>query len=136
VEWRTGPAVDPVYGGRTRSGTAQARSAGARLHSVLRSGGAREQIVDRWDYDFSCRHFLGDAFPQLHPNFGPGVIAAFLGCQMGIDPQAGTCWFHPEKTEELAALRLQYDPDNIWLRRVKAISQAAMDRCKAPCSSA
>jgi len=24
-------------------------------------------IVDRWDYDLSCRYFLGDAFPTVWP---------------------------------------------------------------------
>ena len=41
-----------------------------------------EQIVDRWDYDLSTTMFLGDAFPHVCPNFGPGVIAAFLGANL------------------------------------------------------
>ena len=29
-----------------------------------------EAIVDRWDYDLCREEYLGDAFPQVWPNFG------------------------------------------------------------------
>ncbi len=35
-----------------------------------------EQILDRWDYDLDCALFMGDAFPQVWPNFGPGILSA------------------------------------------------------------
>ena len=57
-------------------------------------------IVDRWDYDLSCRKFLGDAFPMIYPVFGPGVVAAFLGAR--LENGNGTVWYHPPQPQEAA----------------------------------
>jgi 5-methyltetrahydrofolate--homocysteine methyltransferase len=85
-----------------------------------------EAIADRWLYDLECRRYLGDAFPQVIPNFGPGVIAAFLGSELtnGND----TVWFHPKELKELAATTFAFDPDNVWYRRVCDIYRAAAAR--------
>jgi hypothetical protein len=58
-----------------------------------------EDIVDRWDYNLSCIEYLGDAFPCVWPDFGPGVAAAFMGARP--EPGMGTVWFHPEKVQEI-----------------------------------
>lgn len=83
-------------------------------------------IVDRWDYDLSCKKYLGDAFPFVQPTLGTGIVAAYLGAisEKGKD----TVWLHPEKEMELAYLHFEYDPDNIWLRRTRELYQAAVDR--------
>ncbi len=85
-----------------------------------------EAIVDRWDYDLSRLEYLGDGFPSIWPNFGPGCIAAFLGS----DLKAGsdTVWFHPKEQQEIADIHFEYQPDNFWLNRIKDIYRAAMDR--------
>jgi len=85
-----------------------------------------DAVVDAWDYHLAQQAFLGDAFPVIWPNFGPGVVAAFLGATLmcGHD----TVWFHPPQDVELAAVRLAYAADNVWLRRVKDICAAAMRR--------
>lgn len=87
---------------------------------------APEQIVDRWDYNLSCCKFLGDGFPSVWPNFGPGVAAAFMGAELvnGMD----TTWFRPKEEVEIANLKLEYIPDNIWLNRIKDIYCAAVNR--------
>jgi len=85
-----------------------------------------EAVVDRWDYDLSCRTYLGDACPSIWPNFGPGVIAAFLGAD--LRPGDGTVWFHPQADLPLADIHFEYDADNIWLARIKDICRAAVDR--------
>ncbi len=85
-----------------------------------------EQIVDRWDYDLSCTHFLGDAFPNVWPNFGAGVLAMFVGGRMRCDDV--TVWFHPDAPREIADLHFEYDPDNQILARIKAICRTASER--------
>lgn len=82
-------------------------------------------IADRWAYALECRCFLGDAFPHVLPNFGPGVIAAFLGLELqnGKD----TVWFHQPDDVELVDLKLRYNPDNAWYRRVCDICRAAAE---------
>jgi len=87
-----------------------------------------EDIVDRWDYHLSCCRFLGDAFPVIWPNFGPGVVAALLGAQLNATVEAGTVWFHPSEDHDIRDIHFEYDPDNIWLHRIKNIMRAAMER--------
>ncbi|MBN1491434.1 MAG: hypothetical protein JXA69_16095 [Phycisphaerae bacterium] len=86
-----------------------------------------DAIADRWLYDLECTHFLGDAFPSIRPNFGPGVIAALLGTELhnGDD----TVWFHPkEPIESLDDLRFTFDPENVWFRRLCDVYRAAAER--------
>jgi len=85
-----------------------------------------EQIVDRWDYDVSSTLFLGDAFPHVCPNFGPGVIAAFMGAELinGHD----TVWFHPKENVPIADLDFEFDAENPWYCRCCDLVRAAMDR--------
>ena len=84
------------------------------------------QIADRWLYDLECRHFLGDAFPHVWVNFGPGVIAAFLGLQ--LQNGDGTVWFHQPHEIELKDLEFRFNPDNVWFRRVCDVYRAAAER--------
>jgi len=85
-----------------------------------------EAIVDRWDYELSPHRYLGDGFPSFWPNFGPGVVAAFVGGVLEQRPD--TAWFHPTRETEVADLSLRFDRGNVWLRRVADIMRAAMDR--------
>ncbi len=85
-----------------------------------------ETIVDRWDYDLSCTEFLGDAFPHVFPNFGPGVIAAFLGCY--LENGENTVWFHTLKNSDLKDLTLTVNTDDCWYQRIAKLYEAAMNR--------
>lgn len=83
-------------------------------------------IIDRWDYELSRVRYLGDAFPAIWPNFGPGVAAAFSGARLEADER--TVWFHFDEDKEAADLEFAYAPDNVWLRRIKDICRAAVER--------
>jgi len=85
-----------------------------------------EQIVDGWDHDLNHTMFLGDAFPHVCPNFGPGVIAAFLGATLvnGED----TVWFHSDKDTGISDLSFAFDAENPWYRRCCDLVTAATDR--------
>ncbi|MEI8313146.1 MAG: hypothetical protein WCH98_20545, partial [Verrucomicrobiota bacterium] len=86
-----------------------------------------EQIIDRIDYDLSCYHFLGDAFPYFNMDcFGPGIVAAFLGAK--LDNSSGRVWFHPPADTPIAELHFQFDPDNVWFQRVCDIYREGMRR--------
>ena len=87
-----------------------------------------EAIVERWDYDLSCHTFLGDAFPYVLPNFGPGVMAAFLGAELHATADEATVWFHPQADRQIADIHFEYDPANLWLNRIKDICRAAVGR--------
>ncbi len=96
------------------------------FHSFYGLSTPVEAIIDRWDYNLSTQRFLGDAFPVVFPNFGPGVMAAFLGAR--LENGQDTVWFHPAQDRALADLSWEYDPENPWLNRIKDICRAAIDR--------
>lgn len=87
-----------------------------------------EQIADRWDYDLSTRRYLGDAFPHVWPDFGPGILAAFIGGE--ARPGNGTVWFHPGEFSGLHPkdIHLAYRDSSVWLDRIRAICRAATAR--------
>ena len=84
-----------------------------------------EAIIERWDYNLACTHFLGDAFPCVFPNFGPGVLAGYLGADVHVtDP---TVWFHPREDLPIADIRFQCSLDNPWRRHIRELSAAAAE---------
>lgn len=86
-----------------------------------------EEIIDRYDYELSCYEYAGDSFPIMQMmQFGPGVAAAFLGAD--LETGENTVWFHPKKIVPVEDLHFEYDPDNVWLRRVKDIYRAGMKK--------
>ena len=87
-----------------------------------------EDIVDIWDYSLSGIEFMGDSFPSIFPNFGPGVIAAFLGADLNASND--TIWFHPKENKPIDQLSFTYDANNGWLSRIRDIMQAALMRWK------
>jgi 5-methyltetrahydrofolate--homocysteine methyltransferase len=85
-----------------------------------------EDIIDRVDYDLSCQRWHGDAFPTWWPNFGPGILAGFLGAR--VEAAADTVWFHPPDHRELADLELSIDADNPWLGRVEQLCRLGSEQ--------
>lgn len=86
-----------------------------------------EDLIDRLDYELSKFTYYGDSFPSVNMDcFGPGVVAAFLGAR--IDNSTGNVWFHCDDVKEISKIHLEYNPDNIWLNRIKEIYRAGMDR--------
>ena len=83
-------------------------------------------IVDFWDYQLSRAVFLGDAFPTVNPNLGPGCNAGFMGARPVVYPD--TVWFEPQVDLAITDLRFGFDPDNVWFRRLLDIFRAALER--------
>jgi hypothetical protein len=85
-----------------------------------------ESIVDRWDYELSCVKYVGDTFPHMWPNFGPGVLATALG---GIaTPSTDTVWFHPMEQLDITDIHFQYDHESTAFKRMKDIYKTAIER--------
>ncbi|MBO5220015.1 MAG: hypothetical protein J6C52_11320 [Clostridia bacterium] len=87
-----------------------------------------EQFVDAHDWQLSTRRFHGDAFPYFPlTSFGPGVLAAFLGCRPIGAPR--TVWFEaPRKDIPIEELHFTFDETNPCFGRVLATLEAAMER--------
>lgn len=84
------------------------------------------EILDYYERQFDHIHYYGDAYPRWWPNFGAGVMAAFLGA--GVEYNMPTTWFHPLDLASLGDLEMVYDPENVWWRRVQAMTRAATER--------
>lgn len=85
-----------------------------------------DAVLDLYEAHLETRHFHGDAWPRWWPNFGPGVIAAFLGSQVHSHPE--TVWFAPTREIPIADLEPMYDPDNQWWQRVRELTERAVER--------
>ena len=86
-----------------------------------------EQVIDAMDDHLSRQEYLGDAFPLVNFSaFGPGVLAALCGAK--LDNSSGGVWFWPDKEREIADIHVQYDPENVWAKRIKALYRAGLEK--------
>ncbi len=86
-----------------------------------------KQLIDRLDYELSKTEYMGEGFPHIGTQaFGAGVTAAFLGCELHARKE--TTWFAPAMELPIQELHFEYDPDNIWLRRVKDVYIEGMEK--------
>ncbi|HUT57798.1 MAG TPA: hypothetical protein VNA25_08085 [Phycisphaerae bacterium] len=86
-----------------------------------------DEVVDRYEAHLAARRYYGEAWPKWWVNFGPGVMAGFLGARVNVAPS--TVWFEPAgPVGEIAELDLRYDADNVWWRRVQDLTRAAVRR--------
>jgi 5-methyltetrahydrofolate--homocysteine methyltransferase len=88
-----------------------------------------EAIVDHYEQAITATHYYGDAFPWWWINFGPGMAAGFLGAKVNsvVEPSE-TVWFNPPEQVDIRQLELRYDAENVWWKRVKALTTAAVER--------
>ena len=85
-----------------------------------------EEVVERVEAFIEAIRCYGDAFPRWFPNFGPGIAAGFLGANVHTTQR--TVWFDPPQVSDISQLRLAYDPDNLWWKRVRDLTVAAVQR--------
>jgi hypothetical protein len=84
-----------------------------------------EAVCDMLDQACRATQHFGDGFPWVFINFGPGVLAAFVGAKVHRRPE--TIWFEPSEPREIKDITLVFDPDSEVWQRVVAITQAAVD---------
>lgn len=88
-----------------------------------------EDVVERIHAELEQEEYLGDAFPMVNFDvFGPGVLAGFLGAR--LNNASGHVWFEPTRKLELKDMHFEYDPDNVWLKRIKDIYRAGAKKWK------
>lgn len=119
------PVIQATLGGRD-PGRPEPELGGVGQATLYDLSVSPEAIVDRWDYDLSRRRFLGDAFPTVWLDMGPGVLAAFMGGR--AEPGSGTTWFHPAEGKEIADVRFEFDSTALWFRRAADVYRAAVRR--------
>ena len=82
-----------------------------------------DEVIARITPHLETMRYYGDAYPRWWVNFGPGIMAGFLGAQ--VHSVEETVWFEPVERQPIADLHPILDPDNIWWRRVVDLTAAA-----------
>lgn len=87
------------------------------------------EAVRRFEEWCRSTHFGGLAYPNLWINFGPGILAAFLGAEPVFDGR--TVWFGNQRGKGPLTLRelaeAELDRENVWWRRVVAATRTALE---------
>ena len=74
-----------------------------------------ERIVARYRYFCDTHAFLGESFPNLNIDFGPGSTAAYLGSDIGF--KEDTVWFKKCLDSWDSVPKLTFDPENKWFKK-------------------
>ena len=85
-----------------------------------------EQVLAFFEPGLRLRRALGDGWPRWWPNFGPGIVAGFLGADMR--PELDTVWFSMPDTPPFEQLHPTRDEANPWWARVHDLTRAAVER--------
>lgn len=85
------------------------------------------QVLDHYRFRLAGLRYLGDAFPKWWPDFGPGIVAGFLGANVSYAPETSTVWFEPPQLVDIHGLHPAYDPVNAWWRRLQELTRAAVE---------
>jgi 5-methyltetrahydrofolate--homocysteine methyltransferase len=85
-----------------------------------------EEVIALLTPHVEATDYYGDAFPRWWVNTGPGILAGFLGARVHSTPE--TVWFDPARPVAARDLQLAIAPDNPWLARVTALTEAAVTR--------
>ena len=87
-----------------------------------------KEYIDAHDALLSTYRWHGEAFPYMKTEaFGPGVLAAFLGCTPVGTPS--TVWFKPPRENiPIEELHFEFDENNIYYRRVLNFYEAALEK--------
>jgi hypothetical protein len=85
-----------------------------------------EEVLDYYQERLEASRFYGDSWPRWWPNFGPGIVAGFLGANVSTDQN--TVWFEPTSNINITDIHPDYEASNFWWRWVKETTQQAFDR--------
>jgi len=82
------------------------------------------EVVAKYSGHLEAKRYYGDAFPRWWVNFGPGILAGFLGARVHSVPR--TVWFEPAEDKQAEQLALSMDEANVWWQRVLEITRIAV----------
>jgi hypothetical protein len=85
-------------------------------------------LIDGWEASLRSRAYGCDAFPTVFPNFGPGVMAVYLGATPEPRPEDNTVWFHPPRQLTYPDILWPYSEESEWFQRQIAIYEECTER--------
>ncbi len=74
-----------------------------------------ERMVERFRYFCETHEFMGESFPNISLDFGPGSMAGYLGSEIVFNED--TVWFDECVEDWLDYKDLEFDPDNKWFKQ-------------------
>jgi 5-methyltetrahydrofolate--homocysteine methyltransferase len=87
-----------------------------------------DQVLDFYEGHLRVQRYFGDAWPRWWPNFGPGIVAGFLGARVDYAPETNTVWFHPADPVSIEDLELVYDANNRYWQWALGLTRATVER--------
>ena len=84
-----------------------------------------EEVVERYEIRLANQRWYGDAFPRWWVNFGPGILAGFVGNRVHVAEE--TVWFETDDDRPLEDIHPQYVDTNPWWQRVQALTRTAAE---------
>ena len=92
-----------------------------------------DDVLDCYQRELEATHWEGDMVPKWWPNFGPGIMAGFLGAN--VHWTRDTVWFDVDASPPLRDLPPVLTPHereaNRWWRRVRDLTQRAVERWRS-----
>lgn len=90
-----------------------------------------KELIEALDWRLSQNEYLYEGYPYINmDSFGPGVVAAFCKEGAELDNSSGQVWFAPKEYLPISEIHAEYDPNNRWVKRIKEIYEAGMDKWK------
>ncbi len=74
-----------------------------------------QRIVERFRYFCETHEFLAESFPNLSVDFGPGSMAAYLGCNIVFNER--TAWFVEFVKDWISYPDLVFNPESPWFKK-------------------
>ena len=74
-----------------------------------------ERMLARYRHFCETHEFLGESFPNLDVDFGPGSLAVYLGSDIVFEEQ--TVWFKEFLDSWENYPELKFNPDNEWFQK-------------------
>lgn len=74
-----------------------------------------ERMVERFRYFCETHEFMGESFPNISLDFGPGSMAGYLGSNIVFNED--TVWFEEFVDDWTEYKDLAYDPENVWIKK-------------------
>ena len=88
-----------------------------------------ERMVARYRHFCETHEFLGESFPNINVDFGPGSLAGYVGSNIVFGEE--TVWFEKCVNDWETFPEIKFDPENIWWKKhyqlVKDIQKLAGD---------
>ncbi len=87
-----------------------------------------EKIVGRYRHFCQTHEFLAESFPNMHVDFGPGSMAAYLGSDIGFEMD--TIWFKECVEDWEDYPDLVFDENNKWFQKHIEVTKQCLELAK------